>query len=85
MVGRLVKAAVSERLEDMGEVSKRDAISRRWAQAEIGFPWLVALMVVLTAVVAGGASLGGGGGLAIIVAALVAMIALLVLWSGATI
>lgn len=54
-----------------------------WLTGDIGPGWLIALLAVMTGGALGGASVGGWGGVAIIAAVLLAVVGVIVLWSGA--
>ena len=58
-------------------------MSSKWRSGDIALPWLVVLLAVMVAVGLGGASVGGWGGVAIVAAGLLAVVGILVLWSGA--
>jgi hypothetical protein len=54
-----------------------------WLTGDISLGWLIALLAVMTGGALGGASVGGWGGVAIIAAVLLAVVGVIVLWSGA--
>jgi hypothetical protein len=55
--------------------------AQRWRTARIGWPSLIALLVVMAGVSLGAASGGGWGGVAVIVLITVGMLGLLYVWS----
>lgn len=65
-----------------GEAAEKSA-HRGWLSGEISGPALVLLLAVLVVGGLGGASIGGGFGLVVTLVVLAAMVALLVIWSGA--
>ena len=65
------------------DVTVGKPVHRGWLSAEINGPSLLALLALLVVGGLGGASIGGGFGLAVTLIVLAAMVALLVIWSGA--
>ena len=54
-----------------------------WLTGDIGIGWLIALLAVMTGGALGGASVGGWVGVAIVAAVLLAVVGVIILWSGA--
>jgi fatty acid desaturase len=57
------------------------SLAQRWRSGRIGFPALVALLLVLGAAGLGAASIGGWGSVTVLVIVIVAFLALITSWT----
>jgi hypothetical protein len=68
----------------MTDASKsRPKFTRGWADASISFPALVILVIVMTAAALGAACINASVGAAVVAVILLAVVGLMIRWSGA--